>query len=325
MSDARILVTGGSGFMGTNLVDLALTRGETVESWDVLPPRNPAHGALCRKVNVQDRIEVDRAMGNFAPTCVFHLAARTDLRGTTVDDYDVNVRGTENVLAAGDRASSVEHLLIASTRLVCRLGYSPRADDDYAPDSPYGESKARMEDLVRAAPLTTAWTLVRPTSIWGPWFGTPYRDFFLALAHGRYFHPAGEVVCKSFGYVGNAVHQLRELCNAERALVDRRTFYLADYEPIDVLDFANRVRSRLGRSPVRSIPMPALRSAAALGDVLRRVGMKEPPLTRFRLRNLTTPMVYDLEPLQSVVGPVPFTVDSGIELTLAWLEEQGLV
>jgi nucleoside-diphosphate-sugar epimerase len=307
------------------VVELLLAREAVVESWDVVPPPKAEHAPVWRMVDVMDTDEVHQALSAFAPTHVIHLAARTDLRGTTVEDYEVNIAGTANLLASADASPTVERVLVASTRLVCRLGYEPAADDDYAPDTPYGASKAKMEDLVRGAGLSKTWTIVRPTSIWGPWFGTPYRDFFLAVASGRYLHPKGVSIPKSFGFVGNTAHQLYGLCRAASDLVDKRTFYAADYEPIDVLDFATQIQRALMRRRVRSVPVGVLRIGALLGDGLLRCGMREPPLTRFRLKNLLTPMVYDLSPLREVVGPVPYSVGSGIDLSLEWLRERRLV
>jgi nucleoside-diphosphate-sugar epimerase len=322
----RVLITGGSGFIGTNMVEHCRAHGAAVESWDIRPPQKADHAALWRPVDVGDGAAVAQALRRFAPTHVVHLAARTDLAGRNPSEYDVNVSGTENVLAAIERGAGVRHAVLASSRLVCRLGYEPADDDDFAPDTAYGESKARMEGMIRESRLSLPWTIARPTSIWGPWFGTPYRDFFLSVARSRYLHPRGVVVRKSFGYVGNTVHQLRELGLAQTEQVADRTFYVADYEPLDVLEFANAIRAALGRSRVPSVPLGILRGVAAAGDVAARIGVREPLLTSFRLRNLVTPMVYDTGPLREVVGPLlPHTVGAGIDVSLGWLRKQRLL
>jgi len=72
---------------------------------------------------------------------------------------------------------------------------------------------ARMVDL--------PWVLVRPTSIWGPWFDVPYRNFFLSVARRRYVHPAGKRIHKSFGFVGNITWHLHRLMIAPRPQVAR--------------------------------------------------------------------------------------------------------
>ena len=182
----------------------------------------------------------------------------------------------------------VARTVVASSRLVCRLGYEPRSDEDYCPTTAYGASKVETERIVRAT-TDLPWVLVRPTSIWGPWFGVPYRDFFLNVARGRYVHPAGRRIEKSFGYVGNTTWQLHRLMTAHPADVLGRTFYLGDDPPIEVLDLARRISATLGRRAPRTVPLPLLRSAAIAGDVAERAGVRA-PLTSFRLDNLLTPV-----------------------------------
>ena len=96
-------------------------------------------------------------------------------------------------------------MVFASSALVCRAGYRPTGETDYCPTTPYGESKVEMEILVRESTLIPCpWAMVRPTSIWGPRFGVPYKNFFSTVASGYYFHPGRHDVRRSFGYVGNA-------------------------------------------------------------------------------------------------------------------------
>src|SRR5665213_1922672 len=104
----RFVVTGGSGFIGSNLIEMLRARGASGESWDIAPPRNSALGRLWRPVDVCDQQAVEREMRRFRPTHIVHLAARTDLRGTTEDCYRVNVAGTASILAATRTAASVE-------------------------------------------------------------------------------------------------------------------------------------------------------------------------------------------------------------------------
>ena len=119
---------------------------------------------------------------------------------------------------------------------------------------------------MRAHDHAGGWVIVRPTSIWGPWGGAPYRDFFLSLARGTYVHPAHEAVRKHYGYVGNIVHQLDRLLTAPAERVEGRTFYLADPDPIDVWTFAGAIRRALGLPPPRSGPGRA--------DAAHRVGRR---------------------------------------------------
>jgi GlcNAc-P-P-Und epimerase len=320
ISERRVLVTGSSGFIGTNVVDALYKRGTTVLGIDIHPPKNSAHASLWKRIDLLDTMGLARAVDEFAPHAVLHLGARTDLNGLGVADYKSNHEGTRNLLDAAQSCSSVDKVIFASSRLVNRIGYEPASATDYCPSTPYGESKVLGEEVVRAAQkLRYEWCIVRPTSIWGPWFGVPYRNFFDAVLAGRYIHPKGHRVLKSFGYVGNAVYELLSLMDAPPGEIEGQTHYLTDYSPIEVYEFAKEVARQAGCGPVTEIPYAALKAGALAGDLLKRLGMNNPPLTSFRLDNLVTPMLYDTTNLRRLVGPLPHTHEEGIAQTLLWL------
>ena len=208
--------------------------------------------------------------------------------------------------------------------MVCRIGYQPADDEDTCPATAYGVSKVQTERLVRASDLEQTWAIFRPTSIWGPWFDVPYRDFFVSVARRRYVHPLGRRIHKSFGFVMNSVDQIGRLLTAPRDAIQGRTFYLADDPPIEIHEFADRISAELGQGPVRSVPVPVLRALARSGDLLERAGRRT-PLTSFRLDNLLTEMTHDLSPLRKVVGEPRYGLDFGISLTVHWMRKHGLV
>lgn len=57
-------------------------------------------------------------------------------------------------------------------------------------------------------------SIIRPTSIWGPWFGEPYDKFFHIVLKHMYFH-MGEKACKkTYGYIDNAIYQIESILRA---------------------------------------------------------------------------------------------------------------
>jgi nucleoside-diphosphate-sugar epimerase len=321
----RIVITGGSGFIGTNLVEHFRKRSESVLSLDLRPPQHPEHHELWHRVDPLDTEQLAAELTAFRPTQVLHFGARTDLDGTRLLDYDLNIRGVLAVLDAVRHTPTVDRVIFASSRMVCRIDHRPSADDEYSPPNPYGESKMVGELLVREARLDCPWLIVRPTSIWGPWFDVPYKTFFLSIARGRYVNVRGQVVDKSFGFVGNSVHQIERLLAAPSEQVNGRTFYLADYPPINVGEMAEHIRQRIGAPALRTVPRPVLEPAAKAGDVLKRIGWRNPPLTTFRLDNLVTEMVYDLGPLREIAGELPYAWQEGVDLTVEWMRARGEV
>jgi nucleoside-diphosphate-sugar epimerase len=316
---ARILITGGSGFIGTNLVELFLGEGAAVLNLDTRPPRNGAHAPCWRKIDILDAGRLQRAFEDFAPSHLVHMAARTDLAGRSVDDYGANTTGVANIIAAAARQASLRRVLFASSMLVCRVGYRPTGPADYAPSTAYGESKVAGEKLVHGAELRDkCWALVRPTSIWGPWFAEPYADFFHAVLRRRFVKFGGGGSTKTFGYVGNTALQVRALLHAPERAVHRQTFYLGDKPALRIDDWADAIAELAKVGKPRRVPLSLAKAAAVVGDALQAMGMRA-PLTTFRLTNMTTDNVMDVDPICAIAGNPAFSLEAGVARTLEWL------
>lgn len=316
----RVLVTGGSGFIGTNLVQRLLELGVEVASIDVAAPRRADHVPVHHRVDLCDAAAVRTAFERFQPQVVVHLGARTDLDGATLRDYAANVDGVRSVIDAA-AAVGAGRVLFGSSQLVCTPGHRPVDELDYSPPNPYGESKVLGEQLVREhAGDRFAWVLIRPTSIWGPWWGPLYSAFFRAVRAGRYVHPRGVHVRKSFGFVDNAVDRLVALAQLPAERIHARMFYLSDDEPYVIRDWAEEIAAAFGTRPIREVPLWMLRTAAAVGDGARRLGVTNPPISSYRLRNMCTDTVFDMEPLIDLCGPQRLERVDGVRRTVAWMQ-----
>jgi len=322
-SGVRVLITGGSGFLGTNAIEHFASRGSEVLNLDIHPPRNPAHRAVWRRSDILDCAALGADVRAFDPHYVLHLAARTDLLETRdIRGYAANYDGTRYLIDACTSCKRLKRAVFASSRMVCRIGYTPRDETDYCPPNPYGESKVRAEQVVRDSQPPFEWLIVRPTSIWGPWFDVPYKLFFTAIANRTYFHPRGRDPQKSFGFVGNTVYQYEKLFLAPRNAVQGTTMYQCDYPPLELQAWAQLIGTAMRVDRIRSVPLPLLWTVAKVGDALTSFGWKRAPLTTFRLRNLLTPMVFDTRLLAEICGDLPFTVAQGVDLTVSWLRGQ---
>ena len=321
----RILITGGSGFIGTNLLEYLTAHTHHVCNFDIVAPRNIKHHSNWHQGDLLDVDELRSLLLKFSPEIIFHMAARTDLDGKTVDDYSINTVGVKNLICASRGIASLRRIIFASSRLVCKIDYNPKDEFDYYPDTPYGQSKVNGEKIVRnyLAGMPCEALIVRPTSIWGPWFEVPYKNFFLTIANERYVHPPIGSIFKSFGFVGNTVYQLERLMEASSDLIANKTFYLADYPPIDLKVYADSIQNKIGVSKIKTIPLPLIKGAAIFGDILKFLGWRNAPLTSFRLKNLLTTMVYDTDSLKSIVGSLPYSMEQGVNETVDWLRSQG--
>jgi nucleoside-diphosphate-sugar epimerase len=319
--NTKIIVTGGSGFIGTNVVQFYLDKSFKVLSLDIAKPRNSAHEFCFMQLDICDKKLLVDCVRDYQPTHVIHLAARTDLKGAKLSEYPANIIGVENVIEAINRSGKVKKALFASSMLVCEVGYKPFDYDDYMPSTVYGESKVLTEKIVKNhALIHSEWNIIRPTSIWGPWFGEPYRNFFDILMRGRYVNLKGMSATKTFGYVGNAVHQLDQLLFSQDSTLNCKTFYIGDYPPINISEWADEILLELKMAPAIKVPYPIFKILALFGDSVGKLGVKI-PMNSFRLRNMTTNNICQLDDLYQSVGVPPYSREEGIRQTLNWLRK----
>jgi UDP-glucose 4-epimerase len=154
----KTLVTGGAGFIGSNLVDALVNRGDEVAVVDDISTGRRANlehalsnGAELIELDIRDADPVRAAFERVEPEVVFHLAAQIDVRKSVADpvnDSRVNVEGTINVLNAAN-ASGIRRLVNTSTGgAIYGEGQILPAPEDHpvAPESPYGLSKFCAEN-----------------------------------------------------------------------------------------------------------------------------------------------------------------------------------
>ena len=318
------LITGGSGFIGTNLIAELVRRGAAVLNLDCHAPLNPAQQSVWRKADILDRADFTAAVAQWEPRYVVHLAARTECdENTTVEQgYRVNTQGSENVLEAIRRTPGVERAIITSSQYVCGPAHFPQDMNDYGPHTVYGQSKVITEQLTKAAHLPCTWTLIRPTNIWGPWHLRYRQEAWRVIQKGLYLHPAGQPVVRCYGYVGNIVHYILKIMAEDPGRVQAQTFYLGD-PPLDIYNWANAFALGLTGRPARKVPRPVLRGIGLLGDLLGLVGVKF-PLTSSRYRSMTSEYLCPMEATYAVLGPPPITLQQGVDETVAWLRSAEL-
>ncbi|MEO8589858.1 MAG: NAD(P)-dependent oxidoreductase [Flavobacteriales bacterium] len=315
----RLLVTGGSGFIGTNLMALYIERGIPLLNLDWNPPLDPGHRSWWRKVDIMDARALEDSFRDFQPTHVVHLAARTDTdEKVDVDAYRQNHEGTRILLDVVKRSAAVQHIIVTSTQFVCEAGYQPQHDLDFKPFTVYGESKRRTEMITREAGLPCAWTIIRPTTIWGPW-SLRYRDvMFRIMRKGLYFHPGKGKVVRSYGYVGNVVWQIDRMLTAPLEKISGKVFYVGD-QPIDLKVWVEAVSRNLIGKPVRYIPTGLIRAIALFGDALKTLRIPF-PITTGRFRSMTSDYITPMDRTIEAFGEAPYGLEEGVKETVKWYD-----
>jgi UDP-glucose 4-epimerase len=153
----RTLVTGGAGFIGSNVVDALVERGDEVTIVDNLSTGKRANveaalgkGARLVDADFRDGQAVSDIVDDTKPEVIFHLGAQIDVRRSVADpayDADVNVIGTINMLAAA-QAAGVRRFINSSTGgAIYGEGRVIPAPETHPaePESGYGQSKLSAE------------------------------------------------------------------------------------------------------------------------------------------------------------------------------------
>jgi UDP-glucose 4-epimerase len=176
----RALVTGGAGFIGSNLVDALIARGDAVHVLDDLSKGKRERVHADAELHVADIRDPDAVFAAAEPAVVFHLAAQADVR-VSVDrpdfDADVNVLGTVRILEAARRHGA--QVVFASTggAIYGECGRPAREDDPRRPLAPYGASKLCGEEYL---------------ATWNRLYGTGHVALRFGNVYGPRQEPHGE-------------------------------------------------------------------------------------------------------------------------------------
>jgi UDP-glucose 4-epimerase len=153
------LVTGGAGFIGSNLVDALLARGDAVTVVDDLSTGRRenlndalATGAQLVEADIRDADAMVGLAHDLEPETIFHLAAQIDVRKSVADpafDASINVGGTANMLEAARVAKTDRFVFVSTGGAIYGEGAGQRLplpeSAPIAPLSPYGQSKFAAE------------------------------------------------------------------------------------------------------------------------------------------------------------------------------------
>jgi nucleoside-diphosphate-sugar epimerase len=313
----RLLVTGGSGFIGTHVAHKASSSDTEWLNLDIRPPVSGEWRQNWRRVDIMDAARLEEAVRDFGPTHVLHLAARTDTDSDALSDYAVNTIGSMNVLHASAITPTLERFVFTSSQYVLRPGVLIESDIHFDPHTAYGDSKAMGELLTRASLSASSWVIVRPTNVWGPWHPRYPDEFWRVLARGLYLHPSSRDARRTYGYVGNVVEQMWAALTLPGPRVAGRVFYLGDL-PMHLKEWTDAFSQALLGRPVRTVPVGVLKAIALAGDVGKRIGIRV-PLTSSRLTSMTQDYITPTEGSIRELGTCGVSLEEGVQETVEWL------
>ena len=313
-----MLITGGSGFIGTHVINLVQNQKIELINLDIVSPKIIIHEPFWNRCNILDLEKLIDIFTQFQPTHVLHLAARTSTDGKSLNDYIDNTLGTDNILKAIKGTSSISRVIITSSQHVRKPGSGIAKNDlDFVPHGLYGESKVITEKLTHSANLDCTWTIIRPTTVWGPMHPSLPNGLWKYIKNRVYVHPKKDNVVRSYGYVKNVVWQINQIFEAPAKLINGKTFYVGE-ENIFQKEWINAFSNALTSRDVRLVPNELIYLLAYFGDILKYIGVNF-PMDRDRYFNLTTTNPVPITPIIEVIGQPPFSLQKGIQETVDWL------
>lgn len=315
----RILITGASGFIGTNLLEDLLNKNYEVLNVDFNKPKIKERNNVWKNVDIVDYSIFEATVLDFNPDYIVHLAARTDLDGKKISDYAANTVGVKNLMRIVRKLPNLKKVIIASSKFVTKNGYHIKDQFDYCPHTVYGKSKVITEKTVWANKPKCDWCIIRPTSIWGPYFGVPYRNFFDMVMKRMYFH-IGKTKChKTYGYIGNAVYQIEQLLFNDTTDEKNKVFYIGDEPAYEINEWADEIAEELGYKVIR-MPVWVVKCLAKFGDFLGLFGVHF-PMQSFRFNNMTNDGINDMTNTFKIAPDIPYTRLEGTKETIKWIKE----
>lgn len=330
----KIVVTGGTGFLGRHLVWRAATEGAEVvftgrdaraaDEVVRLAPASVRWQALRHGEADAERVLVEAARGADA---IVHCAALSSPWGRYEAFRRANVASTAEVIAAC-AANGVRRLVHISTPSLYfgfadRLGI--REDAELPPPAnDYVRTKVEAERLVRAAGLPEV-AILRPRALFGPWDQTLVPRLLRVMTQGPMPIMRGGRIQLDLTYIDNAVEAawLAITRPLPRAV---NTYNVSNGEPRELLDVLTVMAREFGL-PLRTkkVPWPLVELVARGLETFARLGSgKEPPLTRYSAGVLAFSQTLDVSALRDeLVWRARVGIDEGIRRHAEWWRGQS--
>ncbi len=288
----RVLLTGGSGFLGSFVAEQLAAGGHAVRALvrprserrvlEMLPAVEFAAGAI------EERATLDAAVDGV--DAVVHVAGIVKAR-RPAEFFEVNAQGTKNLLQAAAARRVRRFVYVSSLAAVGpSLDGTPVPDDaEPRPVTHYGRSKLEAERAVLAAKGEMHVTVVRPPLIYGP------RDretlaFFTSVRNGVLPMTGAGTNTLSVVYVADCAAAIVRALAANGA-TSGRTYFVEDGAVYVWRDALAEIESALGRRAfVRfGMPMGVVRVAAAATQLWGKVTNRAQMLTLDKVNELTQP------------------------------------
>ncbi|MGB4572733.1 MAG: NAD-dependent epimerase/dehydratase family protein [Rectinemataceae bacterium] len=323
---STVAVTGGTGFVGSHIVEGLLERGFGV-SCLLRPGRAPGWlEGLPIRIHRGD-IDSGQGLGEFLEGCdsLVHVAGLT--RALTEDRFRVvNALGSAKLAAAVRNSASPPGRIIAISSLSASGpsadGRGVGADAALHPLTPYGRSKAEMERVMRSVAYPVPCTFLRPPPVYGPRDRDMLELFRMAKRGLRVSLSAKARL--SFLYVENLVGAV--IACIENPAAMGEDFMVADEGVYSWADFTALIGAASGRNGLAfTVPDWCLALAAGAAEMAKPLAKKPQLINRDKLlEGRQERWIADTSKTARLLGFKPaWNTADAVAATYAWYEKQG--
>jgi nucleoside-diphosphate-sugar epimerase len=312
----NVLVTGGSGFIGTRLVERLINAGHAVRIFD--KATSVTYPDLVIRGDVRDARALESVMQGIE--AVFHLAAehRDDVKPTELY-YQVNVQGTANVAAEAARRRIRRIVFASSVALYGLDKNNPSEDDGIDPFNDYGKSKYEAEEALLAWAKNdkrNCLAIVRPTVVFGEGNRGNVFNLLEHIASGKFVMIGNGENRKSMAYVGNIVAFLSHLIDLNSGCM---MFNYADKPDLTTREIVRIANDAMGRPMNKGIAIPYSVGMAAgyCFDVLARVTGKTLSVSSVRVKKFCAETTVSTKRLQDHGFIAPHSLEEGLRRMIA--------
>jgi nucleoside-diphosphate-sugar epimerase len=313
-SELRVLILGGSGFIGTRLTEFLTVQQRGVRIGDLR--RSERFPELWQHCDVRVGSTVDKLLSGV--DSIVNLAAehRDDVRPVT-RYHDTNVHGASEVCFAARRAG-IQKLVFTSS--VAVYGFRSRPVDEscpFAPFNAYGETKLKAEGIYQewaAEDSSRSLVIVRPTVVFGEGNRGNVYNLMQQIASGHFLMVGAGKNTKSMAYVGNIAAFLAHALSLGPGV---HIFNYVDGPDMNTRDLVRFLKRSMGRSEQTPVfPKPLALAGAHVLDVVAKLSGRTFPVSAIRVRKFCETTQFRADRVDRSGFVRPYSLAEGLARTI---------